>query len=75
MMRTRKLAGILLSLFMAAVFAMSTLVVSFAEGETASHGLIIAQLVEGTSRPQTVSGNYAIIPDKEEYPMPIGQDG
>lgn len=75
MTRTHRLTSALLAIVLAAVFAISTFVVSFAEGETANHGLIFAQVIEGTAKPETVSGNYAIVPDRAEFPMPVGKDG
>lgn len=75
MTKTRKTISALLALVLTACFAISAFVVSYAEGDTAVHDLIVAQVVEGTAKPETVSGNYAIIPDNSEFPMPMGKDG
>ena len=75
MTRTRKAISSLLALLLTACFALSTFVVSFAEGESSDQLIYVVQMVLGTADPSTVSGAYGLIPDKEENPMPVDADG
>ncbi len=75
MTRTRKAISSLLALLLTACFALSTIVVTLAEEAFVDQLVYMVQLLVGDADPTTVTGTYAIIPDKEGNPLPHDEKG
>lgn len=68
-------ATALIAILLSTVFILSTCMLAVAESENSvSASLHVAQLIYGGAEPDTVTGEYAVIPNKEDNPMPPSGD-